>query len=238
MPAERDLQLIDTGTYRYMSDGEIHYLWHFMLGSIMDPYIRSEVRKSWGFCQRHTIAWLIIEAAFHSSYMHGPSILLSDLTERALRCFQYKLPTAVAMRLKNRKPCFICNLGYNLESIGYARQEILDRGRNTRWILEFARETEPFWRKNICPECSGSKPDGGVLCRNHLVQSIKNNGLSSLNRESDFLNLLSNQLNDFVRSFRWEYRDTETTESKASLITAACWLSGWTEFLDFYNSRG
>jgi hypothetical protein len=237
-----DLHLISgsTDSNKYLADGEINYLWYFIQGSIMDPFVRWELRKSWGFCQRHTIAWLIVEAAYHSSYLHGSSILLSDLIERAQKCFpKYKLPITVEMRLKNKKPCHMCGLGYTLDSKGsYAREETLVKGRDMNQILQFANETEMYWSKFICPLCAGMQYKDGILCRNHFLQALRNNNYSSINMEADFLRYLSGQIHYFSRSFRWECRGTETTECKAALITSAGWLNGWTEFIKFYRKWG
>lgn len=38
-----------------LSGGEIHYLWWFIQGSIMNPDTRYKLRDSWGLCERH--AW-------------------------------------------------------------------------------------------------------------------------------------------------------------------------------------
>ena len=38
-----------------LSVGEIHYLYWYIQGSIMFPEIRRDLRKAWGFCERH--AW-------------------------------------------------------------------------------------------------------------------------------------------------------------------------------------
>lgn len=231
--------VVNMDSSRYLSDGEIHYLWHFMQGTIMDPFVRNELWKSWGFCQRHTTAWLIVESAFFNWYLHGPSILLSDLIERAKSCFnRYKIPIIVAINLKNKKPCHMCDLGYTLDSIDtYANEAILSRGRNTKNILDFADENSVYWRKFVCPQCTDNQISDGILCRPHLIQELLNNNYSSFLAAKDFLSYLATQINTYSRSFRWEHHGTETKACKAALVTAAGWLNGWKELLNFINNK-
>ena len=47
-----------------LSDGEIHYLYWFIQGSIMVPNIRRRLRRAWGFCERHAWGYILVEAAF------------------------------------------------------------------------------------------------------------------------------------------------------------------------------
>jgi len=224
-------------THELLSDGEIYYLWYFMQGTIMNPFVRSQLRRSWGFCQRHYLAWLIVESSFHHNFMHGPSILMADLIELARNCLtRNRLPWLAAMHLRGRKDCFMCALGYNLQSKGYAMDKTLARGREVDYLLQFADETELYWRDFICPRCNDDKNNvGGVLCRLHLVQEILHNGYTHISREREFIRYLAEQIKLFARSFRWEFRSTETDESRAALILATGWTGGWVEFIRFYN---
>jgi hypothetical protein len=220
----------------YLSNGEVHYLWYFMQGSIMDPYVRRQLRNSWGFCQRHMAGWLIIESAFHNNYLHGPSILLDDLIGRAQNCLsRYQVPMVAAVRLRNKKPCLMCSLGYNEKSTGYANADVMRRGLDMSYLRQFAHETGKYWRKFVCPQCVGDPKNEGTLCRTHLIQELSHNKYSSINKQETSINYLYEQLTFFSRSFRWEYRGTATTECKASLISAAGWLSGWTEFINLID---
>ncbi len=220
----------------YLSDGEIYYLWFFIQGAIMDPFVRRQLRNSWGFCQRHTVGWLSVESAFHPDYLHGPSILLSDLIERAHNCLhRYKVPLILATGLKNKRPCFMCALGYNSKSAGYAREDIVELGSDVGHLVRFAVETKPYWQKYICPRCVPNT--GGVLCRSHLIQELSHSRLSSIPHQQQFTDYILEQLALLGRSFQWEFRGSETTECQASLISAAGWLNGWTELMNFVDKR-
>ena len=67
-----------------LSDGEIHYLYWFIQGSIMVPDIRHELRRAWGFCERDTWSYILVEAAFYRGYMHGAALLYEDLLTPAV----------------------------------------------------------------------------------------------------------------------------------------------------------
>lgn len=62
-----------------LSPGEVHFLWWFMQGSIMDPEMRRHLRLAWGMCDRHGVGALGAEAAFRHGYLHGPAILYAPL---------------------------------------------------------------------------------------------------------------------------------------------------------------
>ena len=220
----------------YLSGGEAHYLWYFMQGSIMDPGVRQNLRDSWGLCQRHITCWLLIESAFRHDYLHGPSILMEDLICRAQNCFSpYKIPMIIALRLRNNKPCLMCSLGYNAASKGYLMTEMLERSRDSSYFVRFIGETELYWRQFICPRCFGDVNKGGMLCRTHLIQELYGNKYSWITEQEPFINYICRQLILYARSFRWECRGTETVEAKASLISAAGWLSGWTELINLFE---
>jgi hypothetical protein len=47
-----------------LTDGEIHYLYWFIQGGIMNVDTRWALRRAWGFCARHAWAALAVEMAF------------------------------------------------------------------------------------------------------------------------------------------------------------------------------
>ena len=215
----------------YLSDGEIHFLWHFIQGSIMEPVMRQRLRRTWGFCQRHAWGFLAIECAFRDGYLHGSAILYEDLMERAQTAFISSRRGSAAWRLRNRGPCPMCDLGYGLHSVGYAQPAVLDRGRDSTNLRRFASETRQYWERYVCGQCLGQ---GGMepRCRPHLLADMSQGRLGNLEAEEGFVRYLLNHLKAYSRSFRWEWQDTETSEDRVSLISAVGWLSGWTELLE------
>jgi hypothetical protein len=192
--------------------------------------MRRRLRRTWGFCQRHAWGFLAIECAFRDGYLHGSAILYEDLMERAQTAFISSRRGSAAWHLRNRGPCPMCDLGYGLHSVGYAQPAVLDRGRDFTNLRRFASETRRYWERYVCGQCLGQ--EGMELrCRPHLLADMSQGRLGNLEAEEGFVRYLLNHLKAYSRSFRWEWRDTETSEDRASLVSAVGWLSGWTELL-------
>lgn len=224
------------GSCSYLSTSEVYFLWYFMQGSIMSPITRQRLRNSWGFCQRHMLGWLLVESAFFHDYLHGPSILMADLIDRASYYFKFNaIPSMLAIRLRNKEDCMMCSLGYNLSREGFITEEILVQSKDISHLLKFARYTENFWLKSICSKCFPDASNQNVLCRPHLIDALLHGNFRAMDNQIAHIQYLSNQISAYSRSFQWEWRGTETKESKASLISSACWLKGWNEFIHFYN---
>jgi len=222
----------------YLSTAEVYFLWYFMQGSIMSPITRQKLRNSWGFCQRHMLGWLLIESAFFHNYLHGPSILLADLIDRASYCFKFNpIPSILAIRLRTKEECMMCSLGYDINREGFITEEILAQSRDTSYLLKFAMETEKFWLKSLCNKCFPGRSNKNILCRPHLIDELLHGNYSAIDNQKAYIQYLNSQISFYSKSFQWERRHTETLECKASLISAACWLKGWNEFIDFYSHR-
>lgn len=110
---------LETVPFWPLTDGEIHYLYWFMQGGIMNVDTRWALRRAWGFCARHAWAALAVEMAFRSDYLLGPAILWVDLLERCL----------IAWRLRPTGSCTICNMGIYWATKGAAKTEVLEQGR-------------------------------------------------------------------------------------------------------------
>lgn len=46
-----------------LSPGEIHFLWWFIQGNIMNPSPQVRLRKNWGVCERRAWGWMAVNAA-------------------------------------------------------------------------------------------------------------------------------------------------------------------------------
>jgi hypothetical protein len=231
----RAIQDYPTDVPLHLSEGEINFLWWFMMeASIMVPETRDHLRRTWGLCQRHAWGWLAIECSFREDFLHGPAILYEDIMERAQLVFSRRLNSLTWQHgLKNREQCLMCDLGFGPQSTGSPNQKILQRARDFTNLKSFARKTRQYWEKYVCGLCSG-KQNGGFLCRPHLLSELSQRRLkhTDIDLEKRFVvGYLSRQIKDYSRSFRWEYRNARTVENEASLITAIGWCSGWTELL-------
>ena len=213
---------------RPLSDGEVHFLWWFIQGSIMDLHTRQRLWRAWGLCARHAWGALTVEAAFRPSLLHGPALLYQDLMERAWRAFPRRGP-AQAWRLlwglRARGPCLMCAAGLGAETPGAAAAEILLQGRDPRNLRALAAQTRPYWEPTVCGCCGGSGMP--VRCRPHLLAAIARGEPLDLSLQRALVEETARRVAVFARSFRLECRGCETTADRAALLTAVGWCSGW-----------
>jgi hypothetical protein len=216
---------------RPLSRGEVGFLWWFIQGSIMNGEVREGLRRSWGLCDRHTCAWLGIEAAFRHGFLHGPTILYGDLLERALAAFDVSGPLRerrLARRLR-AGPCHLCALEVGPDADGFVSQARLRTGRDVGPLRRFMTECRPHWEDSICGRCSG---DGPARCRFHLVEDIEQGRAPDIDSHRRHVRGLAQRLAGLERSFCWEHRGSDTAAERAALIAAAGWCGGWRGLLD------
>lgn len=222
--------LRDAATFEewQMSDGEIHFLYWFIQGSIMNPDTRWRLRHAWGMCERHAWGALAVEAAFRHSFLHGPALLYQDLMERALQCFPKRGPLKakrLGWNLRAVGPCLMCESGLNKASRGLAREELLRQGRDIGEFRRFALSTKAHWMAFVCGRCSGA--DSQWRCRPHLLDDISRGVCVDAARYLWLVEHICEHLTAYARSFTWGYHDTDTAEDRAALIAAIGWCSGW-----------
>jgi hypothetical protein len=215
-----------------LSAGEVNFLWWFIQGSIMDVETRRALWRAWGMCERHSLAWLSVEAAFRHCYFHGPAIVYAELMAQASRAFALKGPFAGARlirRLRSRAPCLTCELGIGPESAGYAPAARVAEGRNLAQLRDFMEVTEAHWRGTVCGSCVGSM--AAPRCRIHLLQDLELVPSLSLEPHRELVAKVAEHAGRFDASFRWERRETAVDEDRAALVSAAGWCSGWRALL-------
>jgi len=222
-----------------LSDGEIHYLYWFIQGSIMVPNIRQRLRRAWGFCERHAWGYILVEAAFYRGFMHGASILYEDLLFLALSAFDVKGPLKnwrVMKNLISRGPCPMCEMGFGPDSKGIVRPGLIERGRDMTELRALAQRTETYWKKTICGRCIGNQSDH--RCRPHLIEDISNGLIGQLSNHKALIDYIYCHISLYHRSFRLEFQGSQTEEDMAALISAVGWCSGWKTFLLIYGKNG
>lgn len=216
----------------WLSDGEIHFLWWFIQGSIMNPETRTWLHRAWGMCDRHATGLLAVEAAYRRGWMHASALLYLDLIERAIGALTTRGPLRTfraIYRLRTSEPCLMCDLNLTAVSGGGASPELLERGRDRAELDRFARGTREFWQPLVCRRCDMAAT--GPLCRPHLLSVAMIDLAAELRSERAALGSVARHLVRYARSFRWEHRDTETPEDCAGLLEAVGWCSGWTGLL-------
>ncbi len=151
-----------------LSDGEIHYLYWFIQGSIMVPEMRHRLRRAWGFCERHAWGYILVEAAFYRGYMHGSALLYEDLLTPALSAFAAQGPLKnwrLARNLRRKGPCPMCDMGFGPQSKGMARSELIHRVEMPlNWIHWHVRQSV-FGQKRFAADVQRMDPprDAGTI---------------------------------------------------------------------------
>jgi hypothetical protein len=218
-----------------LSSGEVNFLWWFIQGSVMEVKIRARLCRAWGLCERHTAAWLVVEAAFRQNYLHGPAVVYADLMARALAAFdpaEAFRKGRLARRLRSHGPCHMCELGLGPAAEGYITDERLRAGRNAAPLHAFMVETRPFWQSTVCGRCAGS--GAAARCRIHLTAELAQSASLEFDRHLLLVQRLTHRIKRYEQSFRWEYRGTDTVEDRGALISAAGWCGGWQGLLALY----
>ena len=211
-----------------LSSGEVSFLHSFMQGSIMVVEVRWALRKAWGFCPRHTAAWLRVEAAFRHRYLHGPAVLYDDLMERACAAFHMIGPGAawrLSHRLRATSPCYMCALEINPSSQGFIREAPLAVGRDPASWLSFADETWEFWGPEVCGMCAGTS--SAKRCRMHLCDDLGAARVHDIEPYRQDVQRIARHLSVYHDSFSYDRQGTDTVEDRAALISAAGWCGGW-----------
>jgi hypothetical protein len=218
-----------------LSDGEVHFLYWFIQGSIMNPDTRRRLQGAWGFCQRHALAHLAVEFAFRRGWVHGCAVLYDDLMERAVRTVNSgRFGFWLAFRLRQTGPCLMCELGFGPNSPGLAPAELLARGRETSRLRSFAAETLSYWRGFVCAQCTGRTPSPDApRCRPHLLGDLRHRRPVHLGAQRELIGSIYSAVNRYSRSFRLELQGTDTPADRAGLIAAMGWCSGWSAWLEF-----
>lgn len=223
----------------HLSDGEIHYLWWFIQGSIMEPDVRWRLRRAWGMCERHAWGALMAEAAFRHDFLHGPALLYEDLMERAVRAFRLAgpcRPRRIARRLRATGPCLMCEMGLGRGSpAGPTRPGLLERGRDPGGLRAFTGATSAYWPETVCGRCFGARSN--IRCRPHLLEDIGRGDVCDLTEQRGLVERTLRHLAAYSRSFRWECRNSESEEDRAALIIAVGWCSGWRPLIRLAGSR-
>ena len=216
------------------SDGEIYYLWLFLLwGSIMEPDVRWRLRHAWGFCERHSWAFLSVESAFRPSFPYTSALLYEDLMERARHAFGLTGPLrARRLRhaLREQGPCIMCEMHYGPASRAVAPGGVLERGRDVSPLLTFAEATKAWWSPAVCGVCSGAGEP--ARCRRHLRDELRGRTAYQIEDSKRLVQAATEHIARYARSFRWESRGTDSDEDRAARISIAGWCAGWRPLLE------
>ncbi len=215
-----------------LSDGEIHYLWWYIQGSIMEPDVRRRLRQAWGMCGRHAWGALAVEIAFRPRFLHGPALLYEDImgqAQRALDVGGLWPARRLARRLGATGPCLMCEMGLTARSCARGAEHVIAQGRNVEPFLSFVRRRRAAWVRGVCGRCAGTA--ASARCRIHLRTEAAAVPALDVAPHRALVAEILRHVTAFARSFRWEYRGTETEADEAAVVSAIGWCSGWQPWL-------
>ena len=218
--------------------GEIHYLWWYMQGSIMNSDVRWRLRKAWGFCARHAWIALLVETSFRHLFLMGPAIVYEDIFDAAVRVINTKGPLKnlqILAGLRERGHCLLCDMASPKEKPDDIRHDLLVRGRDATELRRFAAATQDYWEEWVCGRCSESGK--WPRCRKHLMEDAKNGKIENITKHRAMLHALKKHITAYSNSFRWELRGTATTQDMAAMIGCVGWCSGWKPLLDIIGIK-
>jgi hypothetical protein len=215
-----------------LSDGEIHFLYWFIQGSIMIPETRRALRRGWGFCERHAWAALAVELCYRLKFLHGSALLYLDLTERALAVLSGRGPLPaqrLVHRLKSQGHCRMCELNTNRAGRGGASPLVIERGRQTEPLCRFAAEHRDYWGAHVCGLCRGDASP--VRCRHHLIADAGAIDKDAFDTYARLLTELRDGLRALARSYEWGYHGSDRPWNRAALLSAVGFMGGWRPLL-------
>ncbi len=206
-----------------ITPAEAKYWWSwFIFGSIMTVETRHHLRRSWGFCARHTWQHAMVEIEAWGGRPFGTAILYEDLCGRAARAVGARLKPAPLRlrRLRPRAVCLACDYLQIAQTVAEPSHlercaRVNRRERTTRLLAEL----QPLWRERTCPQCLGGK---GIVCRMHLLESAGPLGRSLLSQ----LERLRQRLELFVRSMTWR-GPVVGADVQVSWLEVLGWFAGW-----------
>ncbi len=157
---------------------EVRELWSLLHGEIMEPLVRRQLRRSLGFCPRHTWLYAAVEVELWkdpagASPGHQPfdvCVLHADLLGHAaeqlreVAARRHYRPLGAARPLAGEGTCLICERSRFVEtelsptdlSVGYAAVDVPPLVAQVNRLAETARwcrETVDVWRGAVCPRC-------------------------------------------------------------------------------------
>jgi len=219
-----------------LSSGEVHYLYWFIQGSIMNVDTRWALRRGWGLCERHAWATLAVDMSFRPGYLLDPAILYEDL----LDCCLARIPTfgpfkalRFVRQLRPKGPCIMCAMRIYRAAGCMPRAGLIEQGQCTDQLLGLALRYQDYWRDTVCGLCGG----GGIemVCRQHLIECSERISPDRFERVHHLLATTAARVRNLSWSFIWENRGSEAPQDSGALLTAIGWMSGWRPLLALIN---
>lgn len=225
-PSDPDDQVLRVGNDQVLrvGDAEVKDLASFIDGAAQVPDVRARLRRSWGFCGRHTWLLAVVECELRRRPF-GTSVLYEDLTARAAaalsRARARAWPRSLVLRAGN--DCSTCDFVSMTAAHGLppdpARAARVDRVARQRRFSSLVLAARAGWEERSCPRCLGGN---GPVCRPHLLAGERVDIEAVGNRLAD----VADRLGAFVRSMAWQGPVADEATA-SSWIEALGWFAGW-----------
>lgn len=236
--AARDARGLRAGGARGhpLGDLEIQFFCWFGAERLDDLGTRVKLIEAWGFCERHALGFLAVEASLNDGWLFQPAVVYGDLVERgqlALRWRWIFQRARIATALSASEQCQPCQLGLAPEDEAEPRAlDIVDEGRRMGPLVDFAKETRAYWAAWVCGTCAGTASP--ARCRPHLLADLDDERCEvDLASERARVADIVRRADAYAASFGWAQRGTDTAADRAGLIGAAGWCAGWRQILEW-----
>ena len=230
--------LFDTLPAWPLSDGEIHFLYWFIQGSITIPETRRALRRGWGFCERHAWAALAVELCYRPKFLHGPALLYRELLQRCLAAIPERGPLRgqrLARRWCSQGRCRMCELNTYRAGRGGGLPSVIDRGRQTGPLYRFAVAHKDHWNSTVCGLCRGD--NSPMRCRRHLIAQPGGTADDEIARHAAMLGEMLDRMRMLARSYEWGHHGTDRPQDRGALISAVGFMSGWRPLLALLDAH-
>jgi hypothetical protein len=172
------------------------YFESMLYESVNDPKVRSDLRKSLGYCKKHSIQLKKIVGKTYNNF--GASIIIEDVTKELIK----KLEKLSKLSLKELKKIVITN--HNCPACFY--QQSYENNYFSEILGNL--ENEDFFNKFL-------KNDG--LCLNHLLcllKMIKNSTIRNkiIENQKSKLTKINKDLNAFIKKHVWQNKEKITLD--------------------------
>ncbi len=207
---------------------EIAHFWSVGAGQLDSLGVRAELWQSWGWCGRHTLGFLAVEAAAERGWLFQAAVLFDELMQHAVRALasHWLFERARIEVALEGSACPACEAGLTREQ--EARQndaDLVEAGGSLEPLRAFACETRPWWDAWVCGACTAS--GAAPMCRPHLLAALRTGADIDLPGQRALVADIAGHADAFAAAFSWGRQGSETPADRAGLIGVAGWCGGW-----------
>ncbi len=213
---------------------EIAHFWSVGAGQLDSLGVRAGLWQSWGWCGRHTLGFLAVEAAVERGWLFQAAVLYDELMQHAARALapHWLFERARIEVALEGSGCPACEAGLTRAQTPEGHDaDLVDAGGSLEPLRAFASETRPWWMPWVCGACAGS--GAAPACRPHLRAALRSGADVDLPAQRALVGEVARHAEAFAASFSWGRQGSATPADRAGLIGAAGWCAGWRAILEW-----